>query len=167
MKKVETYKIKGWKETETGLLVAENKEWVLVKHIPGDYVVDGYKLYKKKFIKKRSSKSEENKIKKVLQLKKIKSKKPSKFKFRSTANMLRFMEKNYGLFEFQDNVENELFYGKISKIKKGKLTIDMIGTDGKIEKKYDFKFSLNKIRSITFKTDYFESIRLLMKKQNK
>ena len=49
--KVETYKIKGWREKETGLLIAENEEWVLVKHIPVDYMVDGYKLYQKKFIK--------------------------------------------------------------------------------------------------------------------
>jgi len=158
MKKVETYKIKGWKETETGLLIAENKKWILVKHIPGDYVVDGYKLYRKKFVKKRTSKSAEKNIRQVLKLKKVKAKMPKKFKFK-----FRLLERNYGLFEFQDHIQSELFYGKISKIKNRKLTIDMIGPDGKIEKNYDFKFPLRNIRSITFKTDYFESIRLLMK----
>ena len=39
--KIEAFKIKGWSVKETGLVVAENEDWLLVKHIPIDYVVDG------------------------------------------------------------------------------------------------------------------------------
>ena len=72
------------------------------------------------------------------------------------------MKKKYGLFEFQDKGETELFYGKINRNENDILIIDMIKSNGKIEENYDFEFSIKKIRSITFETDYFESVRLLM-----
>ena len=53
--KVETYRVTGWEDVERGLIVAENDEWLLVKHIPIDYIVDGYKLYRKAFIASRES----------------------------------------------------------------------------------------------------------------
>ena len=53
--KVEKYKIKDWDDSESGLLVSENDDWILVKHIPVDYVIDGYRLYKKEFIENRIS----------------------------------------------------------------------------------------------------------------
>jgi|TARA_B110000908_G_C10074381_1_gene366583 hypothetical protein len=52
--KIESYKIKGWKETETGIVISENEDWLLVNHIV-DYVLDGFKLYRKSYIKKRIS----------------------------------------------------------------------------------------------------------------
>jgi hypothetical protein len=165
--KVESFKIKGWKKKEIGLLVSENDEWILVKHIPVDYVIDGYKLYQKKFIKKRERNSNEDKIARVLKLKNIENTKPNTFEFGEVYEILRWCENIYGLFEFQDMDETELFYGKINQIKKNKFIIDMILADGKIEKKYDYEFSMNKIRSITFETDYFESIRLLMQDELK
>jgi hypothetical protein len=160
--KVETYKIKGWREKETGLLIAENEEWVLVKHIPVDYMVDGYKLYQKKFIKKRISRDAEGQIAKVLQLKNVKAIPPKGFKFEGALDILKWVEKTYGLFEFQDKDESDLFYGRLNQIENDFFIIDMITADGVIEKEYEFDFSINKIRSITFESDYFESIRLLM-----
>ncbi len=41
--KIESYKIKGWRETETGIVISENEDWILVNHIV-DYVLDGFKL---------------------------------------------------------------------------------------------------------------------------
>jgi len=38
----------------------------------------------------------------------------------------------------------------------------MILSDGTFENEYEFNFLINEIRVITFETDYFESIRLLM-----
>lgn len=160
--KVESYKIKGWKDRETGLLISENEDWILVKHIPVDYVIDGYKLYQKKHIKKRITKTPEEKKARVLKLKKENISIPENFEFRSVLEILKWSEKLYGLFEFQDKKETELFYGKVNCVKNDSLIIDMIKSNGKIEQNYDFDFSLNKIRSITFESDYFNSIRLLM-----
>lgn len=163
--KVESYKIKGWKKKEQGLLISENEDWILVKHIPVDYVIDGYKLYSKNFIKKRESKEKELQVKRVLSLKKVKAIEPDNFTFGSTIKMLEWVENEFGLFEFQEEYENELTYGKINEVRKNILKIDMIKANGKIVEKYDWDFDLNKIRSITFMTDYFESIRLMVNEE--
>lgn len=34
-------------DDETGMLLFENDEWILVKHIPVDYQIDGFKIYNK------------------------------------------------------------------------------------------------------------------------
>jgi hypothetical protein len=165
--KVESYKIKGWEDKVTGVLISENENWILVKHIPIDYEINGYKIYAKKHIKKRIRNEREKQIERVLTLKKENSIEPTGFKFGTLIELLKWTEEKFGLFEFQDKSENELFYGKINTIQNGYLEIDMIKSNGKIEMKYDYKFKLSKIRSITFMTDYFESIRLLMKDELK
>lgn len=160
--KVESYKIKGWKKKETGLLISENENWILVNHIPVDYVLDGFKLYQKKFVTERTSGASEKQIERVLNLKNKKTPELKDFVFNKVLEILKWSEKKYGLFEFQDKGETELFYGKINRTEKDILIIDMIKSNGQIEVDYDFEFSLKKIRSITFETDYFESVRLLM-----
>ena len=95
------------------------------------------------------------------------SKKNSLNEEKQTKTKIKWCEDTYGIFEFQDMNEKELFYGKINRIKKNKFIIDMVLSDGKIEKEYDYEFSLNKIRVITFETDYFESIKLLMQDELK
>lgn len=160
--KVEKFKIKGWKKKETGIVISENEDWILVKHIPNDYVVDGYKIYNKTFIKRRKPISEEDNLTIVLKLKNVNLNIPDNFKFSSTLDLLKWSEKKYGLFEFQDDSETELFFGKLNKILGHEFVIDMILSDGTFENEYEFNFLIDEIRVITFETDYFESIRLLM-----
>ena len=78
-----------------------------------------------------------------------------------------WVEKNYGIFEFQDNDESALFYGRINKVIDGKLIIDMIMSDGSVEYNYDYEYDIKKIQVITFETDYHLSIRLLWKARMK
>jgi hypothetical protein len=160
--KVESYKIKGWKERETGLLISENEDWILTKYIPVDYVVDGFKLYNKTFVKGRKSKRGEAQIAKVLELKEIQPNKPESFSFKSTIELLEWSEEKYGLFEFQNKDESDVYYGILSDYKNDSVYIDTISMDGEVEETDYTKFKLNQIRSITFETDYFNSIRLLM-----
>ena len=160
--KVEKFKIKGWKKKEIGIVISENEDQILVKHIPNDYVIDGYKIYNKNFIKRRKPISEEDNLTIVLKLKNVNLNIPDNFKFSSTLDLLKWSEKKYGLFEFQDDSETELFYGKLNKILGNEFIIDMILSDGTFENEYEFNFLIDKIRVITFETDYFKSIRLLM-----
>ena len=124
-------------------------------------------MYSKKYVKSRKSKSNEQQIERVLNLKNIAKTEPEDFKFGNTIDILKWVENKFGLFEFQDSSEDELFYGKINDIKNNSLTIDMVKANGTIEREYDYKFKIDKIRTITFKTDYFESIRLLMEDELK
>lgn len=159
--RVERFEIQDWEEPQTGLLLAENEEWVLVKHIPVDFFVDGYKLYKKQFILSRSNGAEEQLIERVLKLKNETTALPERFEFQATADVLRWSEREFDLFEFQDEDETELFYGRINRLEKSDLIIDMVLSDGTLELDYDIVFNIDAIRAITFGSDYFNSIRLL------
>jgi hypothetical protein len=165
--KVERYKIKGWREEEKGLLINENNEWILIKHIPADYIIDGYKLYRKMFIQKRKHTKKEARTERVLMLKGIEEDGPAGFQFKDVVETLKWSQQTYGLFEFQDQNQTELFYGTINHIKDNLLIIDMIKANGKEKKAFNYDFGLDEIRVITFETDYFESIRLLWNDENK
>jgi hypothetical protein len=164
--KVETYTIQNWDIQETGLLIAENEDWILVKHIPADYLIDGYKLYAKKVVLERISDKEEKKIRKVLKLRNTKEKQPKGFPLTNAIEMLKWCEEKYGQFEFED-LDNDLFFGKMSKDYDDKFIIDFIDADGNIEKNYDCEFSINDISAITFGSDYFNAIQLLRESQLK
>lgn len=109
----------------------------------------------------RNSGDKELQIERVLKLKGIKSDKPE-IQLGSAHDILSQLESKYGLFEFQDDDGSELFYGKLNETNGDEFTINMVGSNGEIIEDYDYEFSFDEIRSMTFETDYFESIRLLM-----
>ncbi len=161
--KVETFLIEDWEDTETGLLLEENKDWILVKHIPVDYLIDGYKLFRKSAIKERIHSDIETNIEKVLRLKNISHSVPSGFEFSDTLNLLKWAEANFEILEFQDDSESELIYGKLKRVDGDEFTIDFINADGTVDPLFDYEFSLEAIRIISFDSDYHQSIRLLYK----
>lgn len=163
--KVEEYKIQDWEEEERGLLVSEDDNWILVKHIPVDYVIDGYKVYKKDFITERNRTDTEKQIEKVLTLKGVDTQLPDSFNFGSAIEILSWAESKYGFFEFQDDEESAAIYGKVNTVDGNFLTIDMIDTDGSVECDYDYEFEIDEIRVITFETDYYLSVQLLWEDQ--
>lgn len=79
--RVERFKIRNWEEEQIGLVIDEADDWVLVKHIPVDYVIDGYRLYRKKFIEKRYRHTKDSRTEKVLSLRNLKADKPDWFRF--------------------------------------------------------------------------------------
>ena len=96
-------------------------------------------------------------------MKNIQLNKPDNFNFSDTVGLLKWVEKAYGIFEFQDDEETELFYGKINRVDSEKLIIDMINSDGSVDSNYDYEYNIQKIRIITFESDYHKSIQLLWK----
>jgi len=165
--KVESFKIDFWEQPQTGVVLSENSDWILVKHIPADYVLDGYKLFRKEFVLKRINSAKEKQIERVLKLRKIEIDMPVDFEFLDTIGVLKWSQDKFGLFEFQDEYETELFYGRINVVEGNDLIIDSIDTKGKVEEAYDFPFQIDEITTIAFQSDYFESIRALWMHKNK
>ena len=130
---VESYKIKGWKNQPCGLLVDENDDWILIRNIEVDYLVDGYLLINKNHVEKRTTKGEEKRIKKVLKLKNVKPVAPEGFKFKSTLKMMLWTEKNNGLVEFNDQEEGQTFYAYINRYSKKSFIIDLVDVDGNLD----------------------------------
>jgi len=166
MLKVESFNISNWSEALTGLIISENPQWVLIKNIKGDYSIDGYVLIKKEHIAKRETSIKEEKIQRVLSLKKESTLLPSWFVFMAPIQMLELVEYNLQLFSFQDT-ETEMFFGKVNEIKNDdSFYIDFITPDGEIIKKFDYLFRSDDIVTIEFESDYFEAIRLLWEDEN-
>jgi hypothetical protein len=165
--KVESFKIKDWEEIQTGIVLAENENWILVNHIPVDYLIDGYNLINKKHILKRHSGKDEQQIERVTKLKGVTIEKPADFLFADALGLLKWTEDKFGLFAFQTEDEYAAFFGKINRVEKDVLIIDSVFADGTVVPDYDFEFDLNEIRTITFGSDYFESMRLLWLDENK
>jgi len=159
---VESYKIKGWKNQPCGLLVDENDDWILIRNIEVDYLVDGYLLINKNHVEKRTTKGEEKRIKKVLKLKNVKPVAPEGFKFKSTLKMMLWTEKNNGLVEFNDQEEGQTFYAYINRYSKKSFIIDLVDVDGNLDENFQYEFKLKRIRTIGFGSDYFNSIVLLL-----
>ena len=158
---VEDYIIVDWEETETGVLLEENEDWVLIKSIPVDFQVDGYKLINKACIENRFTNTNKA-LKKVLELRKLVFQKPKAFEFKTdSVAMLKWVESVYGCFEFQDATEDELFYGVLNHSKGLFFTIDSILSDGTIDLEFDVEFSKDEVRVISFDSDYFNAISLL------
>ncbi len=161
--KVETFLLKNSDEPEMGLVVSENDDWVLVKHIPADHVIDGFRLYRKKFLDARDVSDEERRVARVLQLKKVEATTPEGFRFQDMPGMLKWMEDQYGLFEFLDEDDAVVFYGCIHKVGNGMITLEMIDADGHSEVDEDHQHVLEQISMITFGSDYLYSLGLLRK----
>lgn len=162
---VEQYTIADWNDSITGILLLENDEWCLIEDIPFDYMVDGYKLIKKEFILSRTTGSKEKTIEKVLRLKGHCPSIPENFSFKNTIETLKDLQSLYGLFEFQDDHDDETFYGNIKMLSDESIVIHSITPDGEIDKSFDYVFNHTKIRVITFLSDYFMCMQLLMKNQ--
>lgn len=159
--KIENYRISNWEDLETGVFLEENEDWILIKSIPGDYEVDGYKLLCKKHVEERFETENSEIIQKVLELKEIEIKSPQDFKFRNTLGTLKWIENRYGCFEFQEEEEEELFYGVLESFDIESFSMDSIQSDGTIDLDFDAVFKIKDIRVISFESNYFESISLL------
>lgn len=157
---VETYKIKSWKEELMGVVIKENDDWILIQEIEGDYQVDGYALLKKEFVKKRRSKKWEAQVALVLQLQKHKPALRG-FRFGTVPTMLRWIEKRFEIFAFQDKVEESIEIGKVEDIKDNVLGMHFLKANGKYESEFIYDYKLSQLRKISFDTHYLRSLKLL------
>jgi len=156
--RVETLELRDWEELESGLILAENENWILMRHIFADYMVDGYKIYRKDIVEGRIHDAEEEAVERVLKLKGISNEVPEGFKLGTTMEMLQWIGNKYGFAEFQD-VEEELTFAIIEGEEDDELWYEMILPDGTTET--ELQFPLDEICVIAFDSDYFKSVGLL------
>ena len=164
--KIEDYKINNWDDVETGIFLDENDDWILIKSNPVDFQIDGYKLINKKHLVERTLNPKAKILSQVFTLKNEVIENPDFFQFMTAIDFLKLIEKKYGCFEFQDEIEDELFYGVLNQINNESFYIDMVKSDGSLDKDFDVEFFIEDIRIITFESDYFNSISLLFKHNN-
>lgn len=86
--RVEYVQLAGWEADQIGLWVAENRDWLLLRHIPVDYVIDGYVLLAKAHIVSRKPSKNRKQIEQILKLKGVEAEIPPHFQFLDVVGML-------------------------------------------------------------------------------
>jgi hypothetical protein len=163
--RVECLQIAGWKEELTGIWLAENADWVLLRYIPVDYAVDGYVLVAKQHIVSREAQQDQKQLELVLQLKGITSDLPRDFAFvDSVIEALRWVTQRYEVVQFQEE-EDATYLGWVRAVEPGRFRMDSLTPSGTINHSYDEWFEEEDIRVISFDNDYINSLKLLWKER--
>jgi hypothetical protein len=84
----------------SGYLIDFNEEWILIKHNPWDYLVDGYVLLRNKYVTEFKRGNEERFKEKVLNLKGQKPKGKEKIPLQDTGTILNYLSDKFGIFLF-------------------------------------------------------------------
>lgn len=160
--RVEYVQLAGWESDKVGLWLAENEDWVLLREIPVDYVVDGYVLLAKEHIISREPKRGRKQVEQVLQWKGIKAELPPNFAFQETVEMLRWVEQQYSMVESTDQ-EDCAFFGWVNEADAVHLWLDSLTPKGTIDLRdtKDKAYVLSEIRAISFDADHSNSLKLL------
>jgi hypothetical protein len=164
---VYSFEMESWEERwETGILLQENEQWVLLANIPSDYIIDGYKLIVKKHIAYKYREDNEKAHEKYFKLKNIPVPPiPDGFAFHNDIiETLLWIEKKYLFFEFKDYDEYENFTGRFRSIiseEEGSFTIDYLFNDGTIDTEYETEFFAEDVSIICFDTHYLHAITFL------
>ena len=166
--RVEYVQLAGWEEDQIGLWLAENEVWLLLRHIPVDYVVDGFVLLIKDHIVSRNPQSERKQVEQVLKLKGIQAQAPPGFTFLELVDMMRWVEQHYGLVEFTDE-EDCSFFGWLKEADAVHLWVDTLSPNGSVRVRDNGNppFVRSEIQLIRFDTDYFNSMKLLWQYKSK
>lgn len=145
-----------------GLWVAEDDEWVLLRYIPCDYAVDGYVLLAKSHIVSRQPGRGKKKLELILKLKDIKATAPSSFSFSDAIEMLRWVEREYGVMQFMTE-ETAAYLGWVNEADAVHFWLDSLDPNGKVAVREDDEkpFLVSEIQLIMFGDDYAQSLKLL------
>ncbi len=145
-----------------GVVIDFNEDWILLKHNPVDYIVDGYILVKQQHILNIERGEAEKFTEKILTLKKeIPVKRRRAIPITNLETIVIYLSKRGGLFQIQDKVDASLFIGTLHHIDDKYLTIKTLNPKAKWDRILKFKHS--EIMNIDFDTDYINSLKLLLK----
>ncbi|GAB3639255.1 hypothetical protein GCM10027422_48460 [Hymenobacter arcticus] len=160
--RVEHVQLAEWEKKITGLWLAEDEDWLLLKYVPCDYELDGYILIAKCHIDDRSSDKSAKQVGQVLKLKGVSATVPPAFVFADTLALLRWTEKTYGVLEFMYE-EDSIFLGWLNEADTVHFWIDSLEPAGTIASRQpdERPFALGELRVIRFGSDYAHSLKLL------
>jgi hypothetical protein len=158
--KVVTVRFKRTKEKILGIFINSGDDWILIKHIPVDFQVDGYVIIKKQNIREIIADEKEKFKENVLKAnKKLINSNDDFLKKTDLSN-----DKVFEFFSFKtelvqiENSSNDIAYiGQITENLKNSIVLKTMGTKGIwLEKK---KIAKSRVWCIFFKNDYVVSLK--------
>lgn len=148
----------------SGIILNYSEEWVLLRHNPVDYVIDGFILLRRKHITSVTRGKWERFKDELFSKKKGARDKAPKVPIESIEEILTYLTRKYGVFMFDMRSDSTCWLGRVKYIKGSRLKIDDMGTRGEWTKNMP-EFILGNIRSISFDNDYVNSLMLVSKRK--
>ena len=142
-----------------GYVVDYNDDWTLMKHNSGDYIIDGYIIFRHKNIEGFRRDTDEKWREKVINLKGLQTTDKEIIPLTDLETILKYLTDNFGVFQVETKSETACYLGRLKFIDKKELVIDYLNPKGKWDGQ--MKFRTSDIRVIEFDTDYINSLKLV------
>ena len=157
---VRNYEIHAWEDLITGVVLAEDNDWILLHELPSDYTLDGYLLVNKSQISEHFADDDSEQKALVLKLRNYKPTLPEGFELGRIEDMLRYIENKFHLFGIQDE-EDILRVGFIQSMVANELRLHHIAPDGIPDPSIVMPIFFTDIQTVSFNTDYLNAVYLL------
>jgi hypothetical protein len=149
--------LKGRKEPICGILLYEGLEWLFLRYIPVDYVLDGYILIRKRHIKNIVRGEEERFSESVIHLKSTKEEfDKTDLTLDEITDVLYYMMQHEVVIQFDFYDDSVCYIGRVVRMNAKTVRIQNIDTKGEwIE---ETSYVVDRIRTIQFDNDYINSL---------
>ncbi|TZF99907.1 hypothetical protein FW781_08250 (plasmid) [Chryseobacterium panacisoli] len=156
--KIVSVTLKNKKEFE-GLLIDISEDWCYLKYIPVDYVVDGFMLINRRYIKNIEGLDDHNFKENILRLKGVIAEKNIELNIDDNVKLLSDMQSKVELIQIELKDPDKCYIGKIDLVKEHSFKARLLSPRAKwllIE-----SFLYKEIRAIYFDNDYVNSLQLV------
>ncbi|NDV58954.1 hypothetical protein [Bacteroides sp. 519] len=151
-----TFRIKGRKRSESGIFIDEGTDWILIRSLFSDYLIDGYKIINKNYIVSVSRNEEDIFTEKVLKANNKDNYSVEKIPL-ETNSLFNYLKEQQIVFDISIHLENSTYVGKIKKILTHSFYLYLLSPKGEWLDEIDL-FKKKSIRLISFNTDYIQSL---------
>jgi hypothetical protein len=153
-----TIQLRGRENSLCGILIHSGIEWILLRYIPVDYVLDGYLLIRKKYIKKIIR--EENEIfnESVIHIKYTAEKRFDEIERQldEITHILYYLMHREIIIQFDFSDDRVCYIGKIKKLYTKTMRVQNLDPRGNWEDESSYLFE--QTRTIQFDNDYINSL---------
>lgn len=153
-----TIYLKGRKTFLQGILISAGTEWILLRYIPVDYVLDGFLLIRTRYIKEIKRGANEIFNEKVIHLKLVADEKinDQNINLSNSSDVLYYLMQNQITIQFDFHDDSVTYVGSIKNIYTKTIQIQSMNPEGEWEEKESCL--MERIRTIQFDNDYINSL---------
>ncbi len=158
-----TIKFTDRKEPIRGFVIDHNDQWILMKHNPVDFVIDGCVIVRNKNIKGIYREKAEKFAEKILRLKGVKLTYLDVIPLTGIVSILTYLTQYFKVFQFEKKSETNCYLGKLSALERNHVVMDYMNPEGQWDGQVHCR--PNDLRVIEYNTDYINSLKLLTPKE--
>ncbi|PIQ14338.1 MAG: hypothetical protein COW67_14420 [Flavobacteriales bacterium CG18_big_fil_WC_8_21_14_2_50_32_9] len=154
--KIYTFELASREDTITGMIIDYSQEWVFIKYIPVDFVVDGFMFIRKKFIidfwRENREKFKENVIMKKLQELEF----TNVFDMSSVNSLFNSLVKSKIIFDIEFEDDETCYMGQLHSLGSNIMSMKMLHIDGQLQEEQ--LFDINDVYTVQFNNDYINTL---------